>query len=841
MNNNQNEAKLKASVVDFIGPLLNRLNKLSKEINVSDDSQMATTIDQIRTEVLKRKDSIRGIQNWNWELMGLFGKIERQIDSWIDHNEKRDEMKDLKDILCMLPQLPEKAPDLPLEVRESSSRSYQGSKLFKDFEDLKELDVPSILCLYSLGTFPENTILEKRFVIYWWIGLGLLPRTSWKEAGNKIYSGLKERGFHESVHNGKQNQVINQCTINPTVHKWLLPPNVSNVIFSFDQSEHSSSPFFGEWFNKRVHINLNEKYLNANNVPINKELQVVHLGSWRYTEVKADNNANETGPKKTMSIDHIEIENLDLLKKLSEKGKKMTYLSLRGISGIEEIPESIGKLENLMILDLRSCHNLVKLPQQPRSTLRKKLSHHTRFKKLIGWALPQERWFNKLMVLDISGCYLVDHMPKWISELCNLEVLMGFLVGSVGKKNESCRLGDLSKLKYLKKLSIRTTTDMSPEVFSGFNSLENLLILTITWGKHKIPDYSLPKNLEKLDIRCYPEDDVSKLKNCDELTKLKKLYIRGGNLRKIPSHNNWKVEILRLRFLKNLVSTNWEEVRGLFPNLYYVEYVGCPRPDKFPNDGSCWIKEKADNNQNEAKLKASVEDFIGPLNIQKTYITKMKPFGSLRESVQEMDPTGITRIVKISICHSEVIDSLAICFERNGLTQCTNRWGGDGGNITEINLKTDEYIKTVKGFFNDNYNGHEVVMSLTLETNLDVYGPYGTERGQPFKLHGPTYSQIIGFHVHCEKYINAVGVYVQSTGGSIIKKGGFSYADMQEKEMDPTVITRIVKIIIYHGKYINGLTVDCEHNDTTQCTYRWGGNSIGGSTSEVRAICRLRK
>ncbi|XP_078169231.1 disease resistance RPP13-like protein 4 [Carex rostrata] len=591
-------------------------------------------------------------------------------------------MNELNDILriYMLSHIPEKAPDLP-----HPSRSYQGSKLFNDFEELKELDVHSVLCLYSLGTFPENTKLEKRFVIYWWIGLGLLPRTSWEKAkmhGNTIYSGLKEKGFLESVHNGKQNQVINQCTINPTVRKWLLSPNVSNVIFSFDCSEHSSSPFFGEWFKERVHINLDKKYLNIDNVPINKELQEVHLGSWHYIEVKADNNANETGPKETMSINHIEIENPDVLKNLSGK---TTYLSLQGISGIEEIPESIGKLENLMILDLRSCHNLIKLPQQPRSTLKKKLSHRTRFKKLIGWELPQESWFNKLMVLDISGCFLLDHMPKWISELCNLEVLKGFLVGRVGKKKESCQLGDLSKLINLKKLSIRTTTDMSPEVFSGFNSLHSLLILTITWGKYKILDYSLPKNLEKLDIRCYPEDDVSKLMNCAELTKLKKLYIRGGDLTKIPSHENWKVEMLRLRFLKKLVSTDWEEVSALFPNLNYVEYVGCPRPDKFPNDGSCWIKEKADNNQNEAKLKASVEDFIGPLNIQKTpYIRKIEPFGSLRGSVQEMDPTGITRIVKISICHSEVIDSLAICFERDGLTQCTNRWGGDGGNIIEV-------------------------------------------------------------------------------------------------------------------------------------------------------------
>ncbi|XP_078167864.1 disease resistance RPP13-like protein 4 [Carex rostrata] len=605
MNNNQNKTKLKASAVDFIGPLLKRL---AEEIKVSKNSQMATTIDQIKTEVLKTKDSIGGIQKWDWELIGLFGKIERQIDSWIDHNEKRDEMKEitvmneLNDILCMLSHIPkkapEKAPDLPLEVGESSNRSYQGSKLLEDFKDLNELDVHAILCLYSLGIFPANTELEKRFVIYWWIGLGLLPRTSWEKAkmhGNTIYCGLKKKGFLKSVHNGKQNQVINRCTINPTVHKWLLSPNMSNVIFSFDQSEHSSSPFFGEWFKERVHINLDKKYLNVDNVPINKELQVVHLGSWRYTEAKADNNANETGPKKTMSIDHIEIENPDVLKKLSEK---TTYLSLRGISGIEEIPESIGKLENLIILDLRSCHNLIKLPEQPRSTLKKNLSH--RFKKLIGWGLIQESWFNKLMVLDISGCYLLDHMPKWISELCNLEVLKGFLVGSVGKKNESCWLGDLSKLKNLKKLSIRTTTDMSPEVFRDFNSLECLLILTITWGEHKcqeIPNYSLPKNLEKLDIRCYPKGDVSNLMNRDELTKLKKLYMRGGNLTEIPSHKNWKVEKLRLRFLKNLVSTDWEEVRALFPNLNYMEYVGCPRPDKFPNDGICWIKEKDEPSQ----------------------------------------------------------------------------------------------------------------------------------------------------------------------------------------------------------------------------------------------------
>ena len=79
---------------------------------------------------------------------------------------------------------------------------------------------------------------------------------------------------------------------------------------------------------------------------------------------------------------------------------------------------------------------------------------------------------------------------------------------------------------------------------------------------------------------------------------------------------------------------------------------------------------------------------------------------------------------------------------------------------------------------------------------------------------------------------------MQSTGGSIIKKGGFLFDSMQEEEMDPMDITCIVKIIIYHGRNIHGLTVYFERNDTTQCTYQWGGNP-NRKASEVRAICRL--
>ncbi|XP_078153120.1 disease resistance RPP13-like protein 4 [Carex rostrata] len=274
---------------------------------------------------------------------------------------------------------------------------------------------------------------------------------------------------------------------------------------------------------------------------------------------------------------------------------------MQGISGIEEIHGSVGKLENLLILDLRSCHNLMKLPEKPRSTQKPRSPLK---EKLLGLGLlPQESWFNKLMVLDISGCNLLDHMPKWICELSNLEVLKGFVVGNVGNKNQPCRLGDLFKLNRLRKITIRIVKGyLVTEEFSGLRNLDTLLVLTIIWGDNKsnseIPASSFPYYLEKLDIRCYPKDEASEMLNPAKLKNLKRLYIRGGKLIKLPCEENWGVEKLRLRFLKYLnYPTDLENLRHGFQNLKYVEYVECLKLENFPKGGCSWSKEKDEPDQ----------------------------------------------------------------------------------------------------------------------------------------------------------------------------------------------------------------------------------------------------
>jgi Jacalin-like lectin domain len=77
----------------------------------------------------------------------------------------------------------------------------------------------------------------------------------------------------------------------------------------------------------------------------------------------------------------------------------------------------------------------------------------------------------------------------------------------------------------------------------------------------------------------------------------------------------------------------------------------------------------------------------------------------------------------------------------------------------QINLHPNEYLTSVKGYYGD-YVGFEVVMSLSFETNLQTYGPYGREEGVPFHL--PTHGgKIIGFHGRSGQLIDAIGTYVK--------------------------------------------------------------------------------
>jgi Leucine-rich repeat (LRR) protein len=298
---------------------------------------------------------------------------------------------------------------------------------------------------------------------------------------------------------------------------------------------------------------------------LSTSLVVLQLGRWYHHDNKT-----------YMEVDGLESspDSMCAINKL----KNIKYLSLRGLSRLSKLPCGIQKLKNLEILDMRGCQNLVTVETNDISSL-KNLTH-----------------------LDLTECYMLEHIGQGVASLPNLQVFKGFVfgLGTKGKarcqlpdlkklkKLQSLTIKDLKKLKRLQKLTISITTDAyirhgDMAELQHFNKLRSL---TITWSE--IPSilqdkpeekrtllktwtsFVLPQGLVKLDVRCYPDKELKldfKLKQNNN--SLQKLYIRGGNLEtfSIPKLN--KVMTLRLRYLKKFNMT-WD---AIFSKLEKIEHV----------------------------------------------------------------------------------------------------------------------------------------------------------------------------------------------------------------------------------------------------------------------------
>ncbi|KAH7842389.1 hypothetical protein Vadar_004765 [Vaccinium darrowii] len=235
--------------------------------------------------------------------------------------------------------------------------------------------------------------------------------------------------------------------------------------------------------------------------------------------------------------------------------KHLRFLSLEGISRIKELPISFSKLANLESLVLRACPDLENIPGE--IGLLKNLRH-----------------------LDVSKCYLLHHMPKEISNLLELLVLEGFVVGNSMEKEDSCTLEHLAKLTKLRELSIYTRRKDFPVIsdLRDLNRLKNLHNLKIEWGGgsvHKSENMikvdnsseessavendaspELPPQLETLDLRCLPQTSAPDWLRASKLNKIKNLHIEGGPLSDLgqlalQEKSEWQVEILRLKFVRS--------------------------------------------------------------------------------------------------------------------------------------------------------------------------------------------------------------------------------------------------------------------------------------------------
>ncbi|XP_059437964.1 disease resistance RPP13-like protein 4 [Corylus avellana] len=369
-----------------------------------------------------------------------------------------------------------------------ADNEFGNSLAFQDFRLVydKLPDSTTKLCLLCFALIPENEIVKKRFMTYWWVGEdfvsprvgtaddGTFKEWSVEEVADEIFEELAKKDCIEPV-NEKHRFVVDSYKMNPFIRSAVIVLAKEAGLFDFEDEKWNPSANFKTSYRAclvngfsqelakigpgpdaketdhpgldleklRTIFNVNEPYPDFFKLEWFsklKNVKVLYLGRWQ-----------------TSAKHHIEVESVEFLKGLKNM-KLLRFFSLQGISRITKLPDSVCKLLNLRILDLRACHTLEELPDGIGSL--KNLTH-----------------------LDISECYLLEYIPKKIKFLSKLRVLKGFVIGD--RRNEkACTLTDLSGLKELRKLSIYTNTKGFPseDEANHLQKFKNLEKLTIEWG-----------------------------------------------------------------------------------------------------------------------------------------------------------------------------------------------------------------------------------------------------------------------------------------------------------------------------------------------------------------------
>ena len=547
---------------------------------------------KISVELEKINALSHRVTNWEEEFVRNFDKINTDFKFFLEDvdNDNRDRIRStLYEAKVMRRWVTSSVQSSQTQERSNSSQTQDTASALFEFWQMSEpwqqlgleenifprtIDMGNLqsshnvemhhirVCLLSFSIFPVNSVLKKRLLIYWWIGEGFINGTEDKtaeEVGEAVFEQLIRQGLITPVVHVDSIPIVNKCTVHPWIHLMLILLANKAEFFKFitkgtqeasSNTEHrrvclvskAQNYFSAEEYlsipkNSWTLFNLSEKYLhfNPNWLTKLKTIEVLLLGRWQ------DNN-----------LHHIEVVNEELLKGLGAQ-KNLKYLSLRGISRITELPPSIVNLTSLEILDLKACHNLEKLPKD--IALLTKLTH-----------------------LDVSECSLLESMPKGIDTLNSLQVLKGFLIGSF--KNPSIKFGYHGSLLTLRRLSICIGTKATIQGDS-LQNISSLRCLTITWALSSsgstedvaTQSFSFPENLHKLDLRSMPLKAPPDWLTPTKLKKLKKLYIRGGELNSFDFGRQvkWTVEILILKYLKKLKmdSAEWTKLNYYFPHLLY--------------------------------------------------------------------------------------------------------------------------------------------------------------------------------------------------------------------------------------------------------------------------------
>ncbi|KAE8776408.1 mannose/glucose-specific lectin-like [Hordeum vulgare] len=148
-------------------------------------------------------------------------------------------------------------------------------------------------------------------------------------------------------------------------------------------------------------------------------------------------------------------------------------------------------------------------------------------------------------------------------------------------------------------------------------------------------------------------------------------------------------------------------------------------------------------------------------------LTKVGPWGGSGGTPFEIPEADLPqRLESVTIQCNEVIDSIAFTYVvQLGARRTVGPFGGGGGIKQPIlQLGPSETVKEIFGT-TGNFQGLNVVTSLSLVTNVKTYGPFGKQStgNTPFRTAAPDKHSIVGFYGRAGQFVDQLGAYVRPT------------------------------------------------------------------------------
>jgi len=120
------------------------------------------------------------------------------------------------------------------------------------------------------------------------------------------------------------------------------------------------------------------------------------------------------------------------------------------------------------------------------------------------------------------------------------------------------------------------------------------------------------------------------------------------------------------------------------------------------------------------------------------------------------------RLESMTIRVKDVIESIAFSYvDQAGVNQNSGPWGGVTASPNTIQLGPSETVNMVSGTCGT-YQGINLVATITFHTNIQIYGPFGTQQSNPtpFSVSTNANEGVVGFFGRSGKLVDALGVYV---------------------------------------------------------------------------------